>query len=175
MRCFISIELVEEAKKGIIKVQSELQKKKLFSGKLTEPENLHLTLKFLGEIEDERVDEIAGRLREIKFKKFKAELKECGVFSENFVRIIWVHLAGCEELQKEIDRKLTGLFQKEARFMGHITIARVKSVKDKKALLDELKKIKLSGEFFAEKFSLMKSTLTEKGPIYETIEDFSLD
>lgn len=177
IRSFIAIDMPEQAKKEIVKVQKILEKKNLFSGKLTEKENLHLTLKFLGEIDEEKVEEVKEKLKEIEFSKIKVGLGEIGVFSEDFIRIIWVHLVGegILGLQKEIDDKLESFFQKEKRFMSHLTIARVKSVKDREKLLDELKKIKLGCEFEIDRFLLKKSTLTEKGPVYEDLLEIKLN
>ena len=138
MRAFIALEIPGKIREKLFEIAKSLYDKNLFSGKITEKENIHLTLKFLGEIDELQVGQIIERLREIKIKKFEAELKELGVFNENFIRIIWVHLANCDRLQNEIDEALKDLFEKERRFMGHVTIARVKSVKDKEKLFEEL-------------------------------------
>ncbi len=172
MRIFISIDIPEEIKKEIIKIQEQLPE---FKGKLTERENLHLTLKFLGEIDEKKAKEIKSRLREIKLKKFESKIDSIGIFSEKFIRIIWMRIINCEKLQKEIDTQLEGLFEKEKRFMGHLTVARVKYIKDKKKFMDELNKIKISSiKFMVNSFELKKSILTEKGPVYETIESYNL-
>ena len=176
MRVFIAIELLEEAKAEIERIQKDLKKQNLFEGKMTEKENLHLTLKFLGEIDDSRTEEVKKRLRKIKFPEFKAALGEAGVFSEDFVRIVWIKLDGnVTGLQKEVDNALKELFKPEFRFMSHLTIARVKNVKDKKRLLDYLSSAKISKiEFPVSGFALKSSELTEKGPIYADLERFEL-
>ena len=176
LRCFIAVDIPEKAREEIVKVQKILEKRNLFMGKLTEKENLHLTLKFLGEIDEGKVGDVKKKLKEIKFSRFKVKLREIGVFSEDFVRIIWAHLSGkgVLELQKEIDEKLDGFFPKEKRFMSHLTIARVKSVKNREKLLEELSKIKLNCEFEVDRFFLKKSTLTGEGPIYENLLELNL-
>ena len=174
MRCFVAIELPEKTREEIYKKSSELEKKNLFKGKITEKENLHLTLKFLGEISEEKAEEVKKKLKEIKIKKFKVSFAEFGVFNENFVRIIWMHLTGAEELQKEIDEKLKEIFEKERRFMGHITIARVKSC-DRKKLIKEVEKMSSERGFYVESFELISSELTESGPIYTILEKFKLE
>ena len=171
MRCFIAIDLPEEIKKEIAKIQKQLPD---FKGKLTEKDNLHLTLKFLGEISDEQVNNIKEKLEKIKFNKFKAKLGGAGIFSENFIRIVWLELENCDKLQKETDEKLKDLFKKEERFMSNLTIARVKSTKDKKLFIEALRKIQVKpSEFEVQGFALKKSTLTEKGPFYEDIARFN--
>jgi len=129
MRVFIAINLPEVIKEECVGIQKELEKKDLFRGKFTEKENLHLTLKFLGEIDKEDLERIKEKLKEIKFKEFELELGEIGVFSPKFIKIIWLELIGegIFSLQKEIDNCLLELFERERRFMSHLTIARVKS------------------------------------------------
>ena len=69
-RCFIAIDLPREAINSIKDIQKLLKKQSLFNGKFTETENLHLTLKFLGEIDEEKIGGIKKKLREIKFDEF---------------------------------------------------------------------------------------------------------
>ena len=172
MRTFISIDLSIEVKNEIRKIQNSLPD---FIGKKTEFENLHLTLKFLGEIDERKVDEVRKRLFSIKINDFDTEIDSIGIFSENFIRIVWLHIKGAEQLQKAIDDVLGDIFQPEARFMSHITIARVKNIKDKKEFLKELKKIKIPEiRFNVSSFNLKKSELSQKGPIYDIIEEFRL-
>ncbi len=172
MRAFISIEIPNEIKKKIVNIRDSLPK---FKGKKTETDNLHLTLKFLGEVNYEKIGKIREKLKEIEFKKFEAEIDSIGVFSEKFIKIIWLHIKNCDGLQREIDNKLKDLFEKEKRFMSHLTIARIKSIKDKKRFLEKLKKVEISKmKFIVNNFNLKKSILTEKGPIYENLETYNL-
>jgi 2'-5' RNA ligase len=177
MRTFISINLSEEAISEIKRIQKELEEKNLFVGKFTEEENLHLTLKFLGEIDEKKIEEIRRRLGKVKVKEFKAKLGEIGVFSEEFIRIIWIKLdgEGIFELQKQIDETLNGLFDKEFRFMGHITIARVKNIRNKKEFFEFLKGLNAKNvESEVKTFELMKSELFPQGPRYSVVEEFIL-
>ncbi len=172
MRTFISIDIPEEFYEEIRKIQDLLPE---FRGKKTEPENLHLTLKFLGEINDEKVEEVRKKLREIKFEKFETEIDSIGVFSEKFVRVVWLHLSNCDDLQKKIDEVLKGLFDKEKRFMSHLTIARIKYVEDKKKFIKQLKKIEIPKiNFIIDDFRLKESVLTSEGPAYKTLEKYKL-
>ena len=172
IRIFVSTDLPEDIQKEVKKIQDILPK---FEGKRTELENLHLTLKFLGGISEERVEEVKKRLRDVKFEKFESEIDGMGVFSLKFVKIVWVHLRNCNELQKIIDEALSGIFRKEERFMSHVTIARVKFLKNKNYFLGELKKIKIPKiKFTVDKFRLKKSTLTPDGPVYEILEEYAL-
>jgi len=177
-RCFISVDFDEEIKKKIMEIQEKLPE---FKGKKTEKENLHLTLKFLGEITDKEIEMSKEALKNLDFKKFRIKINKIGVFSSKFIRIIWLSAQDLGEsrmlwkLQEKIDRDLKDLFEKEARFMGHITIGRVKDIKDKKKFLNGLERINVNVESEIHEFKLRKSTLTEKGPIYEDIEVYELN
>jgi len=94
IRCFIALELPREAINYIEELQGLLKKKNLFYGKFTEAENLHLTLKFLGEISDEKAEEVKKKLAEIKFKEFEASLGEIGTFINKYNSILWIKLNG---------------------------------------------------------------------------------
>ena len=65
MRAFIALELPKEILEEINRIQGLLKKNNLFAGKFTELENLHLTLKFLGEIDDKHIEDIKRRLNKM--------------------------------------------------------------------------------------------------------------
>ena len=82
-------------------------------------------------------------------------------------------MAEIYELQQKIDSRLADLFPKDDRFKPHITLARVKFIKDKVKFIRELKQIKIEKkEFSVSNFKLMKSTLTPEGPVYEDLAVF---
>jgi len=169
MRVFVSTDIPDNIKKEIRKIQEKIPE---FKGKITETENLHLTLKFLGWVDEKEIDKIKERLREVKIKKFEAEIDSLGFF---YPRIIWLHLTNVDSLQKAVDDSLVPLFDREERFMSHLTIARVKEVNDRKEFKNMLGRINVKNiKFEVKNFRLKKSTLTGKGPIYETLEEYSL-
>lgn len=177
MRCFLAIEIEKEAKKELMKIQKQLPDAKM---KLVGEENIHLTLKFLGEVEDFKINKIRETLKQIKFGKFKANLGNTGIFpSPNFIRVVWVSLEPSEKI-KELHKIVDEILEKEKiredkAFESHITLARIKFVKEKQGFVDELEKINVKPvEFEVNSFVLKKSTLTEKGPVYEDIEKFDL-
>lgn len=172
MRLFIAFDTDDEVKKELSAVQ-----KKLRHSKLNLTKEFHLTLKFLGEVEEESLAEIKQRLKKVSFEKFEAQLSNIGVFpSEDYINVVWIGLEPKEkitELQKKIEDSLEGLFPKDNRFHPHITLARVKFIEDKKQFKDNLKNIKVEKiKFSVAKFSLMKSTLTSEGPVYKVLEEF---
>ena len=177
MRVFICVELSDEARKEIARIIEKIEQTGLINAKYVEPENLHLTLKFLGEVEDSKIEEIKKQLNKIKFKKFKARLGSLGVFTPQYIKILWVELLGEEiyKLKQEVDKLLESLFPEEKGFSSHVTIARVKSLKDRRVFLDMIQKEKLTGEFEVSNIKLKSSTLTPEGPVYEDILEIKLD
>jgi len=172
MRCFIAIELDNDYFR-------ELQNNIKEHIKGTFPKTFHLTLKFLGEVEDDAVNNIKETLSNIKFESFKISLSKIGRFpNENYIRVIWIGLEPKEkiiELQKKIDNELLRLgFKKEKEFEPHLTLARVKFIKDKIKFNEFIKNIKVEKlEFDFDNFKLIKSTLTRNGAVYEEIEKYS--
>ena len=178
MRAFIAIDFPDEIVKEIARVQGVLGNYK-FTGKVTELENLHLTLKFLGEVEEKKVEKIMERLRGMRFGEFEAKLAEIGTFSYDLnPRIVWVKVGGkgVFELQKKIDEMMEKEgFAREERFMSHMTIARIKYVKDKEGFKDYVRNLGVKEiEFPVKSFKLMKSDLREMGPVYALLEEFIL-
>lgn len=175
-RAFIAIEFPSEVVKEVARVQ-ELVGKVKFTGKMTELENLHLTLKFLGELDSRDIEWAREKLKEIKFERMKLKPGKLGVFSiHGDPRIVWVKLEGkgIYELQGKIDDALKEKFAVEERFMGHLTIARIKYVKDKKGFLERLNSIKVKPiEFECSEFKLKKSELEKMGPVYRDFEVYS--
>ena len=175
VRAFVSIEFPDEVVKEVARVE-EILGKKQFTGKLTELENLHLTLKFFGEIEESKLNEIRKRLRKIEFGKFEANLQRIGTLGKRGnVRIVWIKVAGKEifDLQKKIDASLNGLFKVEESFTSHLTVARIKYVKDPKDFINYVNSIGLKKvKFSIKSFKLKSSELKPLGPIYGDIELF---
>ncbi len=176
-RAFICIEFPDEVVKEIARVQEVLENRK-FAGKMTELENLHLTFKFLGELDDKKLEKVKEALRKVEFKDFEAYLGEAGTFSfHGNPRIAWIKVCGENiwNLQKKVDNALEGIFSKEERFMSHLTIARVKYVEDKTGFKNYVKNLGVKEiKFKVEKFYLKKSELKEDGPIYSVIEEYRL-
>ena len=177
IRAFICIDFPEEVVKEVARIQELLQKTK-FTGKTTELENLHLTLKFLGEVSEEKLKELKEKLSNIKFNKFESHLSEIGSFSHRKnPRIVWIKVSGkgIFELQSLIDYLLKESLEKEERFMSHLTIARIRYVKDKINFEKHIKTIKVKPlKFSVDSFKVKSSELKTLGPIYETIEEYQL-
>ena len=173
MRLFLAIDIPENLKEEIAKFQEQFKIKGI---KLVEKENLHITVKFLGEVDEEKLKEILNL--DLSIQPIKIKLKTLGTFpNSNYIRVIWIgaYNNNLVEIFKEIDKKLSTLgFKKERSYIPHLTIGRVKFIDNKKKLKDRIDKYGDIdfGEFEAKHIKLYKSTLTPNGPIYEVIKEW---
>lgn len=180
MRAFIAIELPEAIKEKLCSITADL-KKKIGSIKWVEKDNLHLTLKFLGDIKDDQLADVSSRLKDVcsNCSKYEICIKDIGGFpSLSSPRIVWAGLnkgkTETQALAEEIDKKLFGLGIKkeENNFKAHITLGRNKE-RRKAASLSVDSNIDI-GSFYVNEVSLIKSTLLPKGPVYQTLEKIKL-
>jgi 2'-5' RNA ligase len=152
--------------------------------KLVEPENIHITLKFLGDTDEQLIDDIREIIKSSteEIKPFNIQLTGTGVFpNPNYIRVVWIGIENYEQIEiiaKKIDDKILELgFEKERRgFSPHLTIARVRSAKNKDKLLQVVEKYKetVFADIKVESVKLMKSDLTPKGPIYTTLKEVKI-
>ncbi len=176
MRLFVAVEIDEEHRSKIVNAQKQIAGEAL---KLVEPENLHVTLKFIGEVPDEKVVEIASRLKSVKMEPFEVRIAGMGAFpNETYIRIVWIGLEGpLAELAAAVEKSLGVLdyIKKDSHeFSSHLTIARVKTrPRHLSQRLEGMKNIKI-GTQIVDRFFLVKSTLTPKGPVYEHVAEFKL-
>jgi len=182
MRSFISMDITSKEVLDKIKTFQTYLKNTACPMKVVERENLHLTLKFLGEIGESSYKRIVESLGPSlsEFSSFEVNLKGTGFFpSISDLRVIWVGMNAPEivYIQKEIDDTLKSMGLKEDRkFVPHLTVSRVKSSLNKKPLLnmlDEYKNFDFGSDMIT-KINFKKSTLTPEGPIYETLKEFEL-
>jgi len=176
MRCFLALDIPDEAKIKINRVGEQMS---IFGIKSAKPENLHYTIKFLGDISEETVNEVKMKVREVVsgFQPFTLNIKNIGVFPNlSNIRIIWLGGPELYQLQKAIDEGFSGLFKKEREIVPHLTIARVRFLENKEKLvnfLEENKEVNI-GSFEVNEIKLKKSVLTSSGPLYENQEVFQL-
>ena len=177
MRLFIAIDLPEEVKQSIEEIKTPL--KNIKGVKPVKKENIHLTLKFLGEVDDDKINKIIRALSQIKFKPFTLSLDKIGVFpDEKRIRVLWVNAEPedpLKGLKQAIDKALPG-FKDDHPFKNHLTFARIKyltSDNDKKKILELITNKQVDNkDFLVDKFKLYKSTLTPQGSIYEVLREF---
>jgi len=176
MRVFIAIELPKEIRDYLYDLQRKISGNEAKINWVNK-KNLHLTLKFVGEISEKLLNKIKEILRTIKIKPFKVKLSEMGFFpDEKNIKLIWVGIKPGEkviELQREIDESLLELFSRDQRFLSHLTLGRVRFVKKKDEFIKKLNMISVEEmSFEISEFKLIKSKLTKDGPIYEIIEKY---
>jgi len=167
VRCFIAVYPIKSQK--IYELQEKIGN--LISGKEVEKENMHITLSFLGEKDESEINSIKEKLSKTAKNSYKREVvltKMKFIPNDKFIRVIAIDVAGLDDLSNIIEKEVGGDVKPP-----HLTLFRVKNVKDKKALL-EFGKMEINEKILVDKICLMKSTLTPKGPIYEIIGSFEL-
>ena len=179
MRCFIAIELPEHVKSKIFHEFQTLKDKNLFGGKFVEKENLHLTLRFLGNLTKEKIEKISKKMREINFNGFRCMIGRSGFFdNEKRIRVIWIETISksLEQLEKKISERLPEYPPESGKFSPHITVARVEYINDRKGLIENIKNVHLKNlNFDVDEFILMKSELTREGARHKVLERFEFN
>lgn len=178
MRTFLAVEIPQHIRKKIDTFIQEETGKNL-PVKWVKFENLHITLKFLGEIDDKKKKEITPAIQEVakKYPSFNMSLESVGCFpSPRNPRVLWIGAKeGSEQLcaiAQELEEKLAPFgFEEEKRFHAHLTIGRIKKFCKVDDILD--KEIK-TNSFPITSITLFKSTLKPEGPIYEELARFNL-
>ncbi len=174
MRSFLAIELPAEVKQELQRLSLLLQESGLLEAKYVEGENLHLTLKFFGEILEKEAAMIVDVLKQVQVPAFPCKIGKLGIFGR---RILWADVeddGSIKRLHDFIDQKLGAFFGEDRRFHNHVTIARIKKileVNELKAFLEKLQTKPLV--FSVGEYVLKKSELTLQGPVYENIYRFS--
>lgn len=169
MRLFIAINLPKEVKDYLWELKEEFRNIGKFN--FISKKNYHITLKFLGDIKEDKLKEIKQKLSKIKFNSFEDSLNKLGCFNN---RILWVNLNQKEnvlKLAKLIDQEF---MEKDQRFSDHITLARIKDIKKKNEFMKKLETKIKQIKFKINSFELMKSELSKDGPSYFEIERYSL-
>ncbi len=188
IRCFIAIELTQEIKAELTRLKKRLKTEEYPEVKWVDPEAIHLTLKFLGNVPSDQLPHITRMMSQVGdgASPFWLEIGGLGAFpNQRQPRVVWVGLGGelakLAVLQTGIDDALRPLgFASEARsFTPHLTLGRVKerASPPQRQQLGNL----IAATSFEPKlkikvveFSLMRSQLTPAGPIYSRLASFPL-
>jgi 2'-5' RNA ligase len=176
MRLFIAIEIPEAVKKELAVAQGRLRVAGV-DASWTRAEGMHLTLKFMGEVADQRVPEIMSGLRKAAEGLSPLGLSVSGVGTfpnPKNARVVWIGLAGDIEklarLQVAVENAmvLLSMTREERKFTPHLTLGRIKYIRSRDQwikTLEEIKDISLPG-FEVTSVSLMKSELKPAGAVY---------
>ena len=183
MRTFIAIEIPNEIKTWLAALQDDLRRAEA-DVSWTRPENIHLTLKFLGEIADRQSDEIAAICADTaaQFQPFRLTLSAPGAFPNwRQPRVLWAGLDGEAEnarrMQARLEEQLAaaGFAREEKAFRLHLTIGRVKSNRNARQLLALADAYRLPAlSFIVREMVLMKSELHPAGARYTPLARASL-
>ena len=184
IRTFIAIELPD-------KIQSDIRQLKhsflpyRFDIRWVKPLNMHLTIKFLGDVDPADLDTIGKLLSDIagNFPSFDLIPRGLGVFpSLKRPRVIWIGIAGQTDVLGSIQQSVNGglneigFITEKRPFRGHLTFGRIKSRVDQDRLLDALHAQQkfVSKAFTVENLVMFKSELTPSGPIYTKLYEVPL-
>ncbi|KUG19501.1 MAG: RNA 2',3'-cyclic phosphodiesterase [Methanomicrobiaceae archaeon] len=175
VRTFIAIDLPDSVKQKIRESQNILTE---CDARLSvvDPGNVHITLKFLGEIEPRMVERVAEALRAVRAGPFTVTIGPATADRPKRPRVVWcgVSDAGeCASLHRQIEDLLAPLgFEREGRkFTPHATVARVKRYDP--SLMRQIASLAREdiGACEVKGITLKKSTLTPRGPIYEDLAE----
>lgn len=183
MRTFVAIKLPDDVKDLLKSVQTGLDRG--FRGvSWVRPESIHLTLKFLGEIDDGKAREAAAALQTAAGATgpFTVEVEGVGAFpNARNPRVVWAGIkasGGLSSLQQAVEKALQKIgFEAEERpFAPHLTLCRIKAADDGRALGRLLAETKPEAKaaFTVSSFAFMKSTLKPTGAVYTPIQEFAL-
>ena len=184
VRTFIAVELPQEIHDTLRRLQDVLRGS-MPDVRWTKASNIHLTLKFLGDVQVSRLDAISEALRDVarQFSPFNMSLNGIGAFpNSRKPRIIWVGIdQGADELvqmAQKIDASMKRLgFPREKRpFRPHLTVGRIRRLEHPVVMTEALERSDVGelGEFTVQRASFIRSQLDPAGSIYTTLADAPL-
>ena len=180
MRVFIAIDLPNEIRDALREIQRQLRSL-TDSVRWVVPESIHITLKFVGEVPDKRVEDINTALRGLTWKPFTVTVRGVGFFpGTRSPRIFWAGMEAptMKGLAEHLDARMERQgFDKEKRaFRPHITLARAKDSRIDSSLVlgaTEYQEHNF-GSFTVDRVFLFKSTLKPSGAVYEKLKEYLL-
>ena len=189
VRCFIAVELPEEVRDEIAQLQAQLKSVNQPGVKWVDPYGIHLTLKFLGSVDGNRISSITKAMVEVVqgISPFHLKVKGLGVFPNlRRVQVAWVGVSGeidkLAQLQQGIESALPklGFASEKRQFTPHLTLARLRdraSLEERQRLGQLITDTKFEPvhNFPVDAISLMRSQLTREGAIYSQIDSVELD
>ncbi len=179
MRLFVAVDLSDELRSSVSKVSNALSA--IRGVKAVEVENLHITLMFLGEVEERKVDAVKDALSKVEFEPFRISLRGVGFFPPRGApRVVWVGVSeGEDELRALADSVAAKLkrfgFKRDKDFAAHVTVGRVKrreSAGDVRESVAEFKNADF-GSMIVDSFRLKQSILKPTGPVYRDVEVYA--
>jgi len=188
IRCFIAVELPEWIKDGLRQIESNLKAHDPSGAKWIDPGSIHLTLKFLGNVESAKLDSITAKMKDatLATRPYQLKIQGLGAFPNlRRVQVVWVGIEGelpkLQALQKRLESGLAEMgFPAENRaFTPHLTLARLRetaTAEQRQALGEFISGSNIEAEltFKVDSFSLIRSQLTRSGAIYTQLASINL-
>ncbi len=173
MRVFVAVPVPPEVRAKAAAAGRELEGEGI---SLVRPDNMHLTLRFIGEVQPQEAERIALELEGVDFRRFPCVVKGVGVFpDEQYVRVVWAGVGSggsLEALAAKVAQALKGHGGDE-RFSAHLTLARVKRKMDPRPFLERHRDEEF-GSFEVSEFHLIESVLGgPAGPRYHVIGSYT--
>ena len=189
VRCFIAVELPEEVRDEIAQLQAQLKSDNQPGVKWVDPYGIHLTLKFLGSVDQDKISPITKAMVEAAhdIAPFHLKVEGLGVFPNlRRVQVAWVGIGGevekLAQLQQGIESALAklGFAPENRRFTPHLTLARLRdraSLEERQSIGQLIADTKFESayNFPVAAISLMRSQLTREGAIYSQIFSVELE
>lgn len=180
MRLFAAIEIDDQVRQRIAKVQNHLKQELNLSGhevKWVRPDQIHLTLKFLGEVPDKIITKVCDVVTRTagQFSGFEFEIAGVGVFGDP-ARVVWAGCKPCQpmmKLQQQLEEEFSQLgWDRESRpFSGHLTLCRVKNSAAGRKLAAAVENLndEMFGTVPVQAVRLLESRLSSAGPEYTVV------
>ena len=178
MRLFLALPLPQDILDYLVTIKKDLGNRDAKINWVAK-KNMHLTLKFFGNITSAHIPALQKALHTIRSSAFNVTLSQFGVFpSIDNPRVLWVGLIPEEPLftlQSLIDQETLSFGKQEHTFSAHITLGRIKSFKQKKLFLEKFQALSLQHKTISfDHFFLYQSTLRSSGPSYKVLEEYTL-
>ena len=184
VRLFVAVEIAEEIRKKLAAFQDTLKKSDADVGWVT-PENLHITLKFIGYIDEEKIDTIITIIREsvTHIKPFDLHYVGVGAFPTNKnPRVIFADVIDSGGFLTKIHERLDNQFMslgvehETRKFEAHLTVGRIKTRRNVGKLMEGLNSYNgfNFGSDHVAQVVLMKSDLSREGAVYSKLHSVDL-
>ena len=182
MRAFLAFEASPAVIQNLLFVEEELRNTQA-DVKLVDKDNLHFTVKFLGEIPESLIAEIDKRVGALVMPKMDVSVRGLGAFPDaRHPRIVWAGVSSegapvVSKVAQQVIDALKGIGEEEERrYHPHITVARVRSPRNQEALAKVLRDRSDTdfGRTAITALKLKSSTLTPNGPIYRDVREYAL-
>ncbi|WP_226039983.1 RNA 2',3'-cyclic phosphodiesterase [Natrinema sp. DC36] len=185
MRLFVSVDIPDDLAEPVADLQAEFADASGLN--FTDPEQAHITMKFLGDIADDRLpafeQELSAAVDDADVDPFTVRYGGLGVFpSLEYISVVWLGVEDGGEkltrLHEAIENRATamGFDAEDHDFTPHVTLARMEHAGGKELVQDLVRERDPTvGETRVDEIRLTESTLTDEGPVYSTVESFPLE